>query len=147
MRTALAGLLAFLSLAVVFAWSARAGEGKSVEERLASVEKRLAAIEAKINAVEVWDKNRSIAEAQMANFASAIQQYKAVNKKLPESLQDLTRKAEKDSEPFMDSIPKDPWGQPYEYRPNGNRDFTIRSHGEDTEPDTADDLVWPREDR
>src|SRR5688572_3125225 len=38
----------------------------------------------------LFRSNNGIAEAQMSNFASAIQQYKAVNKKLPSSLEDLT---------------------------------------------------------
>ena len=92
----------------------------------------------------LFRSNNGIAEAQMSNFASAIQQYKAVNKKLPSSLEDLTQKTDQSPEPFLESIPKDPWGQAYEYRANGNKDFTIRSPGEDGTPDTQDDLVWPK---
>jgi hypothetical protein len=48
MKRVLASLAALAVLAGAFAWSARAGDGKSVEERLASIEQRLAAVETKL---------------------------------------------------------------------------------------------------
>lgn len=92
----------------------------------------------------LFQSNRGIAETQMANFGSAIDNYRMSNKKLPSSLEDLTQTSDKDPEPFLKTIPKDPWGNPYEYRTSSNKEYTIRSHGEDGQPDTDDDIVWPK---
>lgn len=95
----------------------------------------------------VWNalfrSNVSNAENQMASFAQAIELYKIDYKKLPASLEDLTQTSERNPNPYMKSIPKDPWGQPYEYRPTG-KDYTIRSYGDDQQPDTPDDVIWPK---
>jgi hypothetical protein len=48
MKRILASLAALAVLASAFAWSARAGDGKSVEERVASIEQRLGVIETKL---------------------------------------------------------------------------------------------------
>jgi general secretion pathway protein G len=93
----------------------------------------------------LFKSNQGIAETQMANFGAAIDNYRMSNKKLPPSLEDLTQTSERDPEPFMKGpIPKDPWGNAYEYRTTSNKDYTIRSHGEDGQPDTDDDIVWPK---
>lgn len=95
----------------------------------------------------VWNalfkSNVSNAENQMSSFAQAIELYKMDNKKLPTSLEDLTQTNDRNPNPYMKNIPKDPWGQAYEYRPTG-KDYTIRSYGDDQQPDTPDDVIWPK---
>jgi hypothetical protein len=53
MRTVLLAGLVSVVLGGVCAWSARAGDGTSVEERLASVERRVAALESKLEQIPV----------------------------------------------------------------------------------------------
>ena len=92
----------------------------------------------------IFRSNVQLAESQMNNFAMSIERYKMDNKKLPQALEDLTQTNDRNPEPYIKSIPKDPWGNTYEYRANGNKDFTIRSNGDDGQPDTGDDIVWPK---
>ena len=92
----------------------------------------------------IFRSNVQLAESQMNNFAMSIERYKMDNKKLPQTLEDLTQTNDRNPEPYIKSIPKDPWGNTYEYRANGNKDFTIRSNGDDGQPDTGDDIVWPK---
>jgi hypothetical protein len=79
----------------------------------------------------------------MQVFASAIDLYYASHRSYPASLQSLTQTDRTTGSRWMDSIPEDPWGAPYEYRVLGPRAFEIRSAGEDGSPGTDDDLVWP----
>jgi general secretion pathway protein G len=89
--------------------------------------------------------SKAQAETQMHNFEQAINMYYAENRKLPQSLQDLTQEG-KNGDSWMDSIPKDPWGNEYDYRRLDNKSkFVIRSYGEDGQPETEDDLTWPKE--
>ena len=81
----------------------------------------------------------------MANFATAIDQYVMMNKKLPGSLQDLTQTDESNPHPFMKRIPNDPWDQPYDFRPQDRNQYIIVSYGEDKQPDTEDDIRWPEQ--
>jgi general secretion pathway protein G len=85
------------------------------------------------------------AEVQMKNFSQAIELYRLDKHKLPGTLQDLTTSGgEKGGQgSYMKEIPKDPWDNEYEYRPNGNKDFVIRSYGDDGQPDTDDDIYYP----
>jgi general secretion pathway protein G len=92
--------------------------------------------------------NKGIAEAQLSSFADAIQRYRMDNHgKLPSSLEDLTQKTDRSPEPIMSSIPKDPWDNAYEYRTLNNKEFVLRSSGEDGIADNEDDIVWPKKDK
>jgi general secretion pathway protein G len=89
--------------------------------------------------------SKAQAQTQMKNFQSAIDMYFTEHRKLPSSLQDLTQEG-KDGDSWMSSIPKDPWGNEYEYRRLDNKSkYIIRSAGEDGQPETEDDLTWPTE--
>ena len=90
--------------------------------------------------------NQRLAEVQLSNFGQAIEQYRMLQHRLPDGLAALTQPAEGLSEPLMKSIPKDPWGQPYEFRAEGPKTYMIRSLGEDGQADTPDDVVWPHKD-
>lgn len=88
------------------------------------------------------------AEMQMSQIADAINSYKVQKRTLPRSLEELTQEDEKTREPFMEKIPADPWGQPYEYRITDDRrmKFEIICAGEDKQPGTDDDLFYPQRD-
>jgi general secretion pathway protein G len=87
---------------------------------------------------------RGQAETQMHNFQQAIEMYYMEHRKYPTSLEALTEESPKSGDKWMDSIPKDPWGQPYDYRLSGKK-YKIVSYGEDQQEGTADDVVWPKE--
>ena len=88
-----------------------------------------------------------IAETQLSHFADAVQSFRLEARRLPAALADLTVRTERRPEPYLVSIPTDPWGNAYEYRPEGSTSFTLRSAGEDGALDTPDDIVWPRVER
>jgi general secretion pathway protein G len=88
------------------------------------------------------DSERGTARAQLALFAQAVQAYRATNRRLPTALADLTQRTDR-SEPLLASLPKDPWGRPYEYRTEGGNAFSLRSLGFDGTAGTNDDLRWP----
>ena len=94
----------------------------------------------------IRDSPPSSARCQMANFATAIDQYVLMNEKLPGSLQDLRLTDESNPHPFMKRIPNDPWGNPYELWSLPGKEFRIRCSGEDGKPFTRDDIWWPERD-
>ena len=85
---------------------------------------------------EKWD-----AQSQTSIIEQAIYNYLLTNKKLPTSLKELTETSDRDPHPFIESIPDDPWGNPYVYRIIGRNKFDLRSAGEDGVPDTEDDIT------
>lgn len=89
------------------------------------------------------EARRSRAKAQMANFSAAIDMHHLQHKKLPDSLEALTETSARDPHPFLKKLPKDPWGNDYEYRVLDRRNYEIRSYGPDGQPDTEDDLTHP----
>jgi general secretion pathway protein G len=93
----------------------------------------------------LFESNVRAAETQMANFGQAIDNYRLANKKLPGSLDELTQPGPKNPHPYIKSIPVDPWGNPYEYRPLDRNNYQIRSYGEDGQADTEDDILYPKQ--
>ena len=93
----------------------------------------------------LFEGNVRAAETQMKNFESAIDQYRMRKKKLPDSLEALTETDDRNPYPFMKTIPVDPWGNEFEYRVLDRSNYQLRSYGEDGEPDTDDDITWPKE--
>ena len=95
----------------------------------------------------VWNAlfgaQRDTAEMQMRNYGQAIDVYKARNRTLPKSLEELAQEDPNTKEPYIDSIKNDPWDQPYEYRITDERRnrYEVRSAGEDGRLGTADDVV------
>lgn len=80
-------------------------------------------------------------KAQIKNLAESVFQYKLENSgKLPESLEVLAMEDPKSGEKFLEEIPNDPWGNPYEYKLEGNKKFEIRSWGPDGIPGGDDDI-------
>jgi general secretion pathway protein G len=84
------------------------------------------------------------AETQMDIISQSIERYYLRHRKLPTSLDQLTEEDPRTGEPLMESIPDDPWGNPYEFKLLGNKKFQILSVGEDGQEGTEDDVVWPR---
>jgi len=77
---------------------------------------------------------------------TAIDRYEVENGEYPKSLNDLVQKpsdAKNWSGPYLDEIPKDPWGHDYVYvfpgrnNPNG---YDLYSVGPDGQDGTADDI-------
>jgi general secretion pathway protein G len=93
----------------------------------------------------LFESRRSAADAQMASFGQAIDTYRLANKKLPSSLEELTQPGPKNPHPFMDKVPNDPWGTPYEYRIQDRNKYLIKSYGEDQQADTEDDIIFPKQ--
>ena len=100
----------------------------------------------------VWNAlfgaTRDTAKMQMKNISGAIDLYKTRNRTLPKSLEELTQEDPNTKEPFIDKIPNDPWGQPYEYRITDERRnrFEIQCAGDDKQLGTEDDLYEPERD-
>src|SRR5690606_18327481 len=83
---------------------------------------------------------RSTAQTQISNFASALDTYRLDVGRYPNSLQGLItndRGSRRWSGPYLraDAIPMDPWGNEYQYQVTSNgRDFTLLSYGADGSP-------------
>lgn len=90
----------------------------------------------------LFQSRQGVAETQMNNFAQAISMYKLTEKKLPDNLEELTQADEKSGEPYLASVPQDPWGNEYEYRKIGRNQYRIRSAGEDGTLETDDDITY-----
>ena len=90
------------------------------------------------------------AKADIAELKTALQFYKLDNGHYPsssEGLQVLTQKTEKQPNGYIASLPKDPWGNEYEYTcPGLHGPFDIVSYGADGaqggEGDNADIESW-----
>lgn len=80
--------------------------------------------------------NVAAAQAQIKQFENAIVAYKIKFKKLPGSLDDLVNVSK--GEALLDSIPDDPWGNPYLYSAEGASKYTITCYGADGSPGGAD---------
>jgi general secretion pathway protein G len=91
----------------------------------------------------LFQSNEAAAKAQMSNFGQAINNYLLTNKKLPSTLDELMETSGRNPHPYIDSVPDDPWGNPYDYRTLDRKTYQIRSNGEDALPDTEDDILYP----
>ena len=79
----------------------------------------------------------------LANVRTAIDLFTLVEHRLPSTLQELTKTSPKSGEPLIRSIPADPWGQPFRYRPTNpeNLEYEVLSAGEDKVFGTEDDVA------
>ncbi len=80
------------------------------------------------------------AKIQMSEIAKAIDLFKITEKKVPDSLDELTQEDD-NGEAYMEEIPDDPWDTPYEYRPDGRKKYFLGSAGPDRQLDTDDDII------
>ena len=93
----------------------------------------------------LFESDISRAEVQMDQFAQTLKLYYMRNRKLPASLDGLTEKDPKSGAAWMEKIPNDPWGTPYELKLLGGTDFELRSAGPDLQDGNEDDIVWPKQ--
>lgn len=90
-------------------------------------------------APNVWNVfkkgNITTARAQMQEITGAISQYRMNNNKIPEQLEDLAQPDPNNfNDSYMEEIPLDPWGNPYEYKKLSSSKFEIISLGADGMP-------------
>lgn len=79
-------------------------------------------------------------KTDIVSIKSAVDRYQLYERKLPETLEDLTTENE-DGHKYLDSLPSDPWYNPYEYEPEGGHKYSIRSNGVNGDPDDEDDIT------
>jgi general secretion pathway protein G len=93
------------------------------------------------------DSSRGTANAQMSNFAGAIKLYYLDKRSLPQSLDELTQ-SDANGNAYIEKIPNDPWGQPYDYKIVDARKqkYELVSSGEDKQMGTDDDVYFPPRD-
>ena len=68
---------------------------------------------------QLFDKMIAEAKATVETLGKAVDAYKIDHGKYPESLSQLTRRAGDDGPPYITKIPRDPWGQEYQYAAPG----------------------------
>jgi general secretion pathway protein G len=104
----------------------------------------------------LWNKlggaQRDTAKTQISNIEVALDSYRLDTFKYPSSLEALTKNTSNDSKwdgPYLrKGLPKDPWGNEYQYRKPGQdgRDYDIYSFAADAqqggEGDNADVVSW-----
>ncbi len=76
-------------------------------------------------------------KAQMKNIAQALKLYRLQHGKYPTSGEGLKAlvQADKNGKRYMDTLPKDGWGNPFVYlSPGVHGDFDLLSHGGDGRP-------------
>ena len=83
------------------------------------------------------DAEITVVKAEISTFKSALINYRVVFKKFPtneEGLQALIQNEK--NRKFLDTnnIPLDPWDNPYLYKIEGSRNFSIMSYGADGVP-------------
>lgn len=77
---------------------------------------------------------QNAAIAQIGSLKGALEQYRLDASNYPQSLEELT-KGVNGQRPILPKLPKDPWGNPYQYRfPGEHGDFDIVSYGSDNSP-------------
>ena len=79
------------------------------------------------------DANVSAAQAQIANFKTALTSYNLAFNRFPSGSEGLEALINNEKRSFLDAkaVPTDPWGKPYVYTLVGPREFRIVSYGAD----------------
>jgi general secretion pathway protein G len=62
------------------------------------------------------DAEKARVRSDFAQLDSAINLYRLKMSKYPESLEELTKPLPGHDEALLQKVPKDPWGEPYQYR-------------------------------
>ena len=93
------------------------------------------------------DSSQGAASTQMYNIGASIKLYMLDKRSLPQSLDELTQ-TNTSGDAYIEKIPNDPWGQPYEYKIIDARKqkYEISSSGEDKTMGTDDDIFFPAHD-
>ena len=87
------------------------------------------------------DAARARARVKMELLERTILAFVRQHRALPASLAVLTKPDPQNGEPYIRSIPPDPWGNAYAYRRMGRRECELRSYGIDGDEGTDDDIV------
>lgn len=82
------------------------------------------------------DANVSAAQAQIANFKTALTGYNLAFGRFPSTGEGLDALIHNEKRSFLDTdqIPTDPWGHPYVYSSDSARSFKVVSYGADGQP-------------
>ena len=83
------------------------------------------------------DAEVTAAKAEITSFKSALINYRVVFKRFPTNEEGLGALMENEkNRKFLEGskIPTDPWNNPYVYKIEGSRDYTITSYGADGVP-------------
>jgi general secretion pathway protein G len=91
---------------------------------------------ATVKAVQYLKRAKSVkARQDMKNIMTAIDLFQADNDRYPESLDELTEPTDEFPQGRISAIPKDPWGNDYEYVPNTEEHgFDLVCYGRDCAP-------------
>ena len=99
---------------------------------------------------EIWQMfargQEDIAAAKCEDLHGKVKTWMTLTKKpAPESFDELSEPISKSEQgPYLEPEP-DPWGNPYRIDRIGRRNFRVVSDGADGEPDTEDDIAYPRD--
>jgi len=84
--------------------------------------------------------DESKAKTDLKLIHDGVKTYKLLNRRLPESLDELVEPNEK-GQSILESLPDDPWGNPYVLvEGETSRTFEVISWGPDGDEETEDDL-------
>ncbi len=82
----------------------------------------------------LFSSQSKIAANQIHQFHNALDQYRLNNHKYPDSLEALTEPDAFTGEPYMKTIPLDPWQNEFQYELDANDNPIITSFGADGAP-------------
>ncbi|MHC4491743.1 MAG: type II secretion system protein GspG [Planctomycetota bacterium] len=89
----------------------------------------------------------SIAETKCKSLHDQAMIWKMINRKPPDSLDEMVAPLKQgDDANFLESVPEDPWGNPYILEREGSK-IRIYSWGDDGQEGTEDDIVYPKGER
>jgi len=97
---------------------------------------------------EVWRMfgfgQTSIAETKCKSLHDQAMIWKMISRKPPDSLDEMVAPLQQgDDANFLESVPEDPWGNPYILERDGNK-IRLYSWGADGQEGTEDDIVYPK---
>lgn len=74
---------------------------------------------------------------------NAIDLFAIVEHRLPSNLAELTKPGSRSGDPILQGVPRDPWGQEYEYLPidPAQMEYGLRSSGPDRTFGNEDDIL------
>lgn len=97
---------------------------------------------------EIWRMlgfgQHSIAETQCKELHDKAMLWKTIKRKPPDSLDEMMAPLRQGDQDFLETVPEDPWGNPYVLERDGSR-LRIFSWGEDGQEGTEDDIMYPPE--
>jgi hypothetical protein len=86
---------------------------------------------------------RDRVQAHFESLRTAIEIHYLEHRELPASLKHLEAKNPNTGEPYLASVPRDPWARAYVYTRLDERKWRLVSLGPDGQEGTDDDIAWP----